>query len=194
MTKRIQICYAVFFLAVLMFVPRGWAQGVQPFTPDFPVLRKELEAFQEVIQRTLVQNLQGPVPVLSTPKGTYLPDYGAVFNVEGNLYEVRALSPFSPKPLTQKELDDAYNALLRRVEAVREHMLRAIGDYGSALEHLKPEETLAVVVHLFNGYNDPKRPCPSQLIFRVKKSAISEYGEKKISLADLAKRIEITRF
>ncbi len=194
MTKRTQTRYAMSVLAVLLLVPRGWAQGSEPFTPDFPVLRKELEAFQEIIQRVLVQNLQGPMPVLSTPKGTYLPDYGAVFNVEGNLYEIRALSPFSPAPLTRKELDDAYNALLRRVEALREHMLQAIGDYGSALEHLKPEETLAVVVHLFNGYNDPKRPCPSQLIFRVKKLAISEYGEKKMTFADLTKKVEITRF
>lgn len=181
-------------VALIALSSAGWAQGARPFTPDFPELRPELEGFQEIIQKTLVANLQGPIPVLSTPKGTYLPDYGAVFHVEGNMYEIRAVSPFSPKPLTQQELDEAYRAMLKRVEALRERMLQAIAEHGSSLQHLKPEQTLAVVVHLFNGYADPSRPCPSQLIFRVKKAVISEYQDKKISLSDVTKRIEITRF
>jgi hypothetical protein len=181
-------------VALLVFSSAGWAQGAKPFTPDFPELRPELEGFQEVIQKTLVSNLQGPMPVLSTPKGTYLPDYGAVFQVEGNMYEIRAVSPFSQKPLTQQELDEAYHLMLKRVDALHARMLQAIADHGSSLRHLKPEETLAVVVYLFNGYLDPNRPCPSQLIFRVKKAVITEYQDKKISLDDFTKRIEITRF
>jgi hypothetical protein len=185
---------AALLVALFVFSSAGWAQGAKPFTPDFPELRPELEGFQEVIQKTLVANLQGPMPVLSTPKGTYLPDYGAVFQVEGNMYEIRAVSPFSQKPLTQQELDEAYHLMLKRVDALHGRMLQAIADHGSSLQHLKPEETLAVVVYLFNGYLDPNRPCPSQLIFRVKKAAISEYQDKKISLSDFTKRIEITRF
>ena len=50
--------------------------------------------------------------------------------------------------------------MLKRVESLRAQMLQAMGDHGSKLEHLKPEETLAIVVHLFNGYDDPKRPVP----------------------------------
>jgi len=191
---KLKNAVAPLLVALLTFSSAAWAQGAGPFTPDFPELRPELEGFQEIIQKTLVANLQGPIPVLSTPKGTYLPDYGAVFNVEGNMYEIRAVSPFSPKPLTQQELDQAYHAMLKRVDALRERMLQAIADHGSSLQHLKPEETLAVVVYLFNGYLDPNRPCPSQLIFRVKKAAISEYQDKKISLSDLTKRIEINRF
>ena len=186
--------FASCLLVVLSLSAVGLANEAQPFTADFPTLKRELESFQGIIQNTLIRNLAGPVPVLSTPKGTYLPDYGAVFNVEGNLYEIRAISPFSPQPRTQKELDDAYNAMLKRVEALRTQMLQAIGDYGATLENLKPEETLAVVVHLFNGYDDPKRPCPSQLIFRVKKAAITEYRDKKITFGEFAKKIEINRF
>jgi hypothetical protein len=167
---------------------------MQPFTPEFPAIKQELQNFQEIIQKTLLRNLLGPVPVLSTPKGTYLPDYGAVFNVEGNLYEIRAISPFSQQPRTQKELDDAYYAMLKRVEALRTQMLQAIADYGASLEHLKPEETLAVVVHLFSGYGDPKRPCPTQLIFRVKKAAVVDYRDKKLSFDELLKKVEINRF
>ena len=185
---------AVALLVVLCCSVAGLAKELEPFTPDFPTLKRELEAFQAIIQNTLLKNLQGPVPVLSMPKGTYLPDYGAVFNVEGNLYEIRAISPFSQQPRTQKELDDAYYAMLKRVESLRTEMLQAIGDYGATLEHLKPEETLAVVVYMFTGYDDPKRPCPTQLIFRVKKAAITEYRDKKITFGEFAKKIEINRF
>ncbi len=55
-------------VALLAFSSAGWAQGARAFTPDFPELRPELEGFQEMIQKTLVANLQGPLPVLSTPK------------------------------------------------------------------------------------------------------------------------------
>jgi len=181
-------------LVVLSLSATGLAEEAQPFTPEFPALKQELQSFQEIIQKTLLRNLLGPVPVLSTPKGTYLPDYGAVFNVEGNLYEIRAISPFSQQPRTQKELDDAYYAMLKRVESLRVQMLQAIGDYGASLEHLKPEETLAIVVHLFSGYDDPKRPCPTQLIFRVKKAAITDYRDKKLTFNELVTKIEINRF
>lgn len=179
---------------VLALTATGLAEESQPFTPEFPTLKQELQSFQETIQRTLLRSLLGPVPVLSTPKGTYLPDYGAVFNVEGNLYEIRAISPFSQQPRTQKELDDAYYAMLKRVESLRVQMLQAIGDHGASLEHLKPEETLAIVVHLFSGYDDPKRPCPTQLIFRVKKAAITDYRDKKLTFNELVTKIEINRF
>lgn len=184
----------VCLVALFPSSPTVWAQPAQSATPDFSALKQELEGFQEIIQRTLVQNLQGPVPILSTPKGTYLADYGAVFNVEGNLYETRTISPFNPAPLSQKELDDAYNVMLKRVEVLRERILHMIGEYGASLQHVKPEDKVAVVVHLFNGYADPKRPFPSQLIFRVSKAAVNDYRDKKISFEDLAKRIEITRF
>jgi len=183
---------AVVLLVVLCFSSSGLAEGGQPFTTDFPSLKRELDGFKEVIQNTLLRNLLGPLPVLSM-LGTYLPDYGAVFNVEGNLYEIRAISPFSQAPRTQKELDDAYNTMLKRVESLRAQMLQAIGDHGSKLEHLKPEETLAIVVYLFNGYDDPKRPVPTQMIFRVKKAAILEYQDKKITFDDFVKKIEINR-
>jgi len=192
--NKLNSAVGTLLLVVLALSGNGLAGEVQSFTPEFPALKQELEGFQAVIQKTLLQNLQGPVPVLSTPKGTYLPDYGAVFNVEGNLYEIRAISPFSQAPRTQKELDDAYYAMLKRVEDLRTQMLQAIGDFGSSLEHLKPEETLAVVVHMFSGYDDPKRPAPTQLIFRVKKAAITDYREKKLTFNELVKKIEINRY
>ena len=191
--KKMLFPFAALFCAIFMSAQPTWSQASHGFTPEFPDIRKDLEAFQDAIAKTLLENLQGPVPILSTPKGTYLPDYGAVFNVEGNLYEIRAISPFSPTPRTQKELDDAYSEMLQRVEKLRERMLRTIGQYGATLEHLKPEESIAIVVHLFNGYDDPKRPCPGQLIFRVKKAAISEYQQKTIGFDEFAKKIEINQ-
>ena len=192
--NRLNCAIGRILFVVLALSAIGLAEESQAFTPEFPTLKQELQGFQEIIQKTLLRNLLGPVPVLSTPKGTYLPDYGAVFNVEGNLYEIRAISPFSQQPRTQKELDDAYSAMLGRVESLRTQMLQAIGDYGASLEHLKPEETLAVVVHLFSGYDDPKRPCPTQLIFRVKKGVVTDYRDKKLTFNEPVKKIEINRF
>ena len=62
----------VVLLVVLCFSSSGLAEGGQPFTTDFPSLKRELDGFKEVIQNTLLRNLLGPLPVLSM-LGTYLP-------------------------------------------------------------------------------------------------------------------------
>ncbi len=160
--------------------------------PNYSQLRGEIEQFQAVIESTVLQNSRGTI--LSSPKGTYLDDYGAVFSMEASLYRIRPLSPFSRAPHSRKELDDAYRGMLRRVEHLKKNMLQAVAEHGSLLQQLKPTDNLAVIVHLFNGFNDPKRPYPSQLIFRAKVGAISDYHQGTITMEELVRQVQISQF
>jgi|SRR6516162_7743886 hypothetical protein len=161
---------------------------------DYSGIKKELVVFQGVVDTTIRQLFQGPFPILGSTKGTYLPEYGAIFDLEVNLYQIRHLSPFDLKPHTEQELNEAYSAMLKRIETLKGTLIKVMGEHGPALQQVKPEDNFTVVVHLFNVENEARRPCPSQLILKSKKSVLSSYRENKLSLADLTKKVEIVQF
>ncbi|MFN8005692.1 MAG: hypothetical protein U0V70_01420 [Terriglobia bacterium] len=157
-------------------------------------LKKEITVFQGVLDTTVRQNLQMPFPLLGSTRGTYLPDYGAVFHLEVNVYQIRTISPFDLRPHTQKELDDAFNQMVSRAEMVKGLVINSIAEYGTSMQLLKPEENLSVVVYFFGGDDDGKRSFPSQMVLNVKKSVLQEYKENKLSLDGLKQNIRITQF
>lgn len=164
--------------------------------PPAPVdqgrLRGQIEQFQAVIERALRQNVRSTV--LSAPRGAYLEGYGAVFSTEASLYRIRPLTPFSPKTYSRQELDEAYQAALERVERLKQDLRQAVAEHGSVLGQLKPDHTLAVIVHLYNGVADPGRPYPSQLIFKARAGSVSDYREGKITMEELVRRVRISQF
>jgi len=161
---------------------------------DYNAIKKDLAVFQGVIDTTVKQIIQGPFSILGSTKGTYLPEYGAVFNLEVNLYQIRQLSPFDFRPHTEKELNDAHDLMMKRIEILKEGLVKAMGEHGSSLGQLKPNDYLTVVVHLFSVEAEAKRPAPSQMILRVKKSFITDYRENKLPPGDLAKKVELVQF
>jgi len=163
-------------------------------TFDYSGIKKELVVFQGVVDTTVRQLFQGPFPILGSTKGTYLPEYGAVFNLEVNLYQIRHISPFDLRPHTNQELNEAYNAMLKRVDTLKGTLIKVMGEHGPSLQQVKAEDHFTLVVHLFNAEDEAKRPCPSQIILKAKKSVLSDYRENKLSLADLTKKVEIVQF
>jgi hypothetical protein len=186
------------FLSMSLFLltagsPGLWAQ-LKTGGVDYPAMKKDLAVLEGVIDTTIKQNITGNFPILSATKGTYLPEYGAVFSVEVNLFQIRQISPFSPQPHTQKELDEAYSLMVKRVATLKEVLVKAIGDYGSSLQQLNPDQYLTVVMHLFNVEQEIKQPVPTQIIFKVKRSLISQYRENRLPMADFIRQMEITQF
>jgi len=163
-------------------------------TFDYSGLKKELAVFQGVVDTTVRQLFQGPFPILGSTKGTYLPEYGVVFNLEVNLYQIRHISPFDLKPHTSQELNEAYNAMMKRVDSLKGALVKVMGEHGPSLQQVKAEDNFTLVVHLFNVEDEARRPCPSQIILKAKKSVLSDYRENKLTLADLAKKVEIVQF
>ena len=155
-------------------------------------LRGEIEQFQAVIENALRQDLRSTV--LSAPKGAYLEGYGAVFSTEASLYRIRPLTPFSSRPYSRQELEQAYQAALERVDRLKQNLRQALVEHGALLEQLKPSHTLAVIVHLYNGVADPGRPYPSQLIFKASAGSVSDYRQGKITMEELAGQVRISQF
>ena len=163
-----------------------------PAPVDRSRLRGQIEQFQGVIENALRQDVRSTV--LSAPRGAYLEDYGAVFSTEASLYRIRPLTPFSSSPYSPRELDQAYQAALERVERLKQDLRRAVAEHGSVLGQLKPSHTLAVIVHLYNGVADPGRPYPSQLIVKASAGSVTDYREGKITMEELVDRVRISQF
>ena len=132
--------------------------------------------------------------VLSAPKGAYLEGYGAVFSTEASLYRIRIITPFSRRPYSQEELDEAHRAALERLEGLKVGLRQAVAEHGSLLGQLKPDHTLAVIVHLYNGVADPRRPYPSQLIFKARAGSVNDYREGRITMEELVRQVRISQF
>lgn len=171
----------------------GPEPGTQPPAPvDRARLRGQIEQFQAVIENALRQDLRSTV--LSAPRGAYLEGYGAVFSTEASLYRIRPLTPFSSSPYSSQELEQAYRSALERVDRLKENLRQAVAEHGSLLEQLKPDHTVAVIVHLYNGVADPGRPYPSQLIFKASAGSVDDYRQGKITMEELAGHVEISQF
>ena len=183
---------------VLLGAVEAWAEDgaavASEISTDYSGIKRDLAVFQGVVDATLKQHLPGPFPLLGSTKGTYLPEYGAVFTVEVNVYQIRQLSPFDVRPLTEKELSDAYTQMLDRIKTVKGLLVRIIGDHGATLQLLKPEENVAVVAHLFAAASDRKREFPSQVVFSAKKSVIEQYREHKLSLEEFIKSMQVLQY
>lgn len=174
------------------------AQGSVPASVsgslDFSSIKKDLAVFQGVIDTTVKNYIEGPFALLGSTKGTFLPDYGAVFNLEVNVYQIRTISPFDLRPHTDKELNEAYNRMMQRIESLKGLLVKAIGEHGSSVQQLKPEDNLTLIVHFFGADGDGKRNFPSQLVLNVKKSVIQAYRENKMSLEEMTKNVRVLQF
>ncbi|MEW5975188.1 MAG: hypothetical protein AB1898_05205 [Acidobacteriota bacterium] len=197
MRIRSKFAVSVLWLNCLLCTA-GLAQGAEVSSTvdglDYSSIKKDLALFQGVVDTTVKQNLQGPFPVLASTKGTYLPDYGALFNLEVNLYQIRVISPFDLRPHSQKELDEAYQGMLKRLAELKERLVKAMIDHGSSLQLLKPSDSLTLVVHLFGPEGDAARPSPSQVILKMRKSWLDAYRGNQLSFDELARKTEITQF
>ena len=159
---------------------------------DKTQLRGQIEQFQAAIEIALRRDVNSTV--LSAPRGAYLEGYGAVFSTEASLYRIRPITPFTPGPYSQEELDKAHQAALERVERLKVDLRQAVAENGSLLEQLRPPHTLAVIVHLYNGVAEPGRPYPSQLIFKANARSVSDYRQGKITMEELVDRVRISQF
>jgi len=161
---------------------------------DYSTVKRDLAVFQGVLDTTVKQTVRRIMPLMSSTRGVCLPEYGTVFSLEVNLYEIRTLSPFNMRPHTQQELDDAYQQFLLRLESIKQSFIKVMGEHGAALSELKPQDFLTIVINVFPFDAGPSRTVLTQVVMRVKRSAIEDYRENKITFPEFSKKVEVTQF
>jgi hypothetical protein len=167
-----------------------WSVRAQSPPSDLSALKGEMKVFEAVIDKTMAQTFAPPFGLLENTKGTYLSGFGLVFSLEVNLYPMRAPNPFNMAPLTKAEIEKARKGKLERITTVKESVPRLLADHAMSLRSLSPDDSVAVVVHLFEM--DPgDTKLPDQLVIETRKSDLNQFWDKQISYQELVSKVKI---
>lgn len=181
---------AIAILFLTFALGRGGDVRAQVPPRDYASLKGEMKVLEAVIDETLRQTFTGPFGLLEKTKGTYLPGFGPVFSVEVNLYPVRVPNPFDARPLTREEVEKAQRIKRERIEVVKSAVTRLLADHAGSLRRVGPEETVAVVVHLFH-FQAEGESLPTQLVLQMKKADLDAYQGKKLAFDALLARVRV---
>ena len=159
-------------------------------THNFNALKGEMKVFEAVIDGTMAQTFAPPFGLLEKTQGTYLPGFGLAFSLEVNLYPLRAPNPFNMAPLSKAEIEKAQKVMRDRIATVKESIPRLLADHAMSLRELNSDDSVAVVVHLFE-VEPGESKFPDQLVIETRKVELDQYWERKISYQDLVARMKI---
>jgi len=138
----------------------------------------------------MAQTFAPPFGLLEKTQGTYLPGFGLAFSLEVNLYPMRTPTPFNMTPLSKGEIEKAQKAKRDRIVAVKESIPRLLADHAMSLRDLGSNDSIAVVVHLFEVDNGDSK-FPDQLIIETRKSDLDQFWDKKISYQELLGKVKV---
>lgn len=161
-----------FMLTVVALTLLAPAVPAQTPSHDYGAIKRQMEIFETVLNTALKQRYTTAFLMLQPAKGTYLEGYGAVFTLELNLATMRYITPFDSAVYSKEEIGNARTLKMTRTKEVEDMAKRLIRDHGAGLNFLKPDENVAVVVHLFN--TSEHRDLPTQLVVQGKKQSLDK--------------------
>ena len=164
--------------------------GGQPAPSAYTALKGQMKVMEAVIDETIAQQFAPPFGLLEKTKGAYVPDFGLVFGLEVNLYPLRSPTPFDARPLSKAELENARKITRQRIESIRKSLPRLLADHASSLHDLNQDQSMAVVVHLFQMETELE-PLPTQVVVEARKADLDQYWEKKLSYEQLLGKMKI---
>jgi hypothetical protein len=152
-----------------------------------------MKVFEAVIDGTMAQTFAPPFGLLEKTQGTYLPGFGLAFSLEVNLYPMSAPNPFNMTPLSKAELEKAQKVKRDRIITVKESVPRMLADHAMSLRDLSANDSVAVVVHLFEVDSGDTK-FPDQIVIETRKSDLDQFWDKKISYQELLAKMKVWEF
>jgi hypothetical protein len=165
----------------------------QSDVPAYSKIKGEMKVLAAVIDESMAQTFHPPFGVLEKTKGTYLPGFGVVFALEVNLYPIRTLSMFNLKPLTKEEIEKGLKVKRERIGTIKQAVPRLLANHAHELDALASEESVAVIVHLFQVQEEGET-LPSQIVMEVKKHELEQCWDKKLTYEQFLKQVRIVEY
>ena len=161
-------------------------------THDYSGMKMQMQLFETVLSTALKQRFGHPFSILQPAKGVYLEGFGVVFSVEANLYPMRFISPFSPAPYSEKELKEAREQKPLRMKKAEEMVEELLRDHGPGLSFLRPDENVAVAIHVFNP--GELSDLPSQVVIQTKRQTLIDAAGQKLTAAEFRNKLSVVTF
>ena len=174
---------------------QGAAQAARTLPEmDLRALKVQLQVFQDIVNRNIQQSFEQPFTLLQDAKGSYLPHFGAVFQLEVNLHPMRLISPFDMRPYTPEELRKARDAKLQRVRELKALLGALLLEHGVKLSEVPPDQGVAIVVHLFNLPSEQSEGLPTQLVMETNRATLLDAQAQRMTVAEFQKRGLVLEF
>jgi len=184
-------------IALAGAVSLRWGQAATPASPptaDLGALRSQVQQFQAALNRDLQTNFAYPFALLQDAKGIYLPRYGVVFHMELNLAPLRTLSAFDVRPYTEEELQQARQTKLQRIRELKEHLSDLLRQHGSELAAVPADQSVAVVVHLFNLPSERTEGLPYEIEVEVSRGIMADPASRTGTAEEFRKKVSFFDF
>jgi hypothetical protein len=170
--------------------PSVWCQSA---SINYASLKGEMRVLSAVIDESMAQTFSPPFGVLEKTKGTYLPGYGVVFALEVNLYPVSLQNLLPARSPTKGQLEHELAIKKKRIKIIEQTVPRLLAEHAESLREVKPDDRVAVVIHLFfvmSGGQD----LPSQVVVQVMKRDLEQYWNKKLTYEQFLNLVRMVEF
>jgi hypothetical protein len=157
-------------------------------------LRSQLRLFQEYLNSNLQATFVDPYALLQDVKGTYLPRFGVVFHMELNLHPMRTLTMFGLQPYTEEELQQVRESKLRRIVQLKQSLSDLLLERGTELTAVPSEQSVAVVVHMFNLPSERTEGFPTQLVIEVRRGDLTAAKTQRMTQEEFRKLVATLEF
>lgn len=159
---------------------------------DYALMRQEILKFEasvnDVINSAFGSNL---FAVVQKPKGVYLQGYGIAISFLINIHRAVINTPFG-EIRTQPEITPELK--MRRIDEVKEKLIRALQDNGSVSRQLRKEDNVAIIAY-FEDRNFPDEPNANKtIVLSALKKDLDELGHKNDRLKEFKQRMRIVEY
>jgi hypothetical protein len=161
---------------------------------DLPALRMQVQQFSNTLNRDLQTVVEHPFAMLQDAKGIYLPRYGVVFHMELNLAPLRTISAFDVRPYTEQELQQARQTKLQRVRQLKDRLSELLRERGGDLSALPADQSIGIVVHLFNMPSERTEGLPTQFVVEISRGAIIDAKARSMTAEEFRNKVSFLDF
>jgi len=166
-----------------------------------PHLKKDLQIMTTIFDTVLKESFEAEFDMRGETWGTYLTNFGALFvlklretvgghtfNISNqndeNIYEIFLKQNRSDsKKESQRE---------QKLEKLKSSIISILADYGHTMRRLKADEWLGVALEL-NGFLHDENG-PSTLFFKIRKSDIDAFNQKRVNLEQFKERLVVREY
>ncbi len=188
-SKRVLI--GVLIMMWVMCLPLS-AQSAKDGKADIPKAAPEVEKFETAINVAITKSFSGPFGLVDPPKGGFLPAYGYVFFFRVNINKGMLNTPFgimrTGPEITPEEKK-------RRIEELKDGLVRVFFDTGNDLAHLQKNESIAIFAFLeeMNVQSGAGKENHT-LVLSVSKGDLTELANKPDRYNQFKQRVKVIEY
>jgi len=187
------------WLSVILLSSVAWAfaasgtKGAQEtgeVRVDYKSARRDIQNVEVAINTIIGSTFPGPYAVVQNARGVHLPGYGFMFTFLVNIHRAVINTPFGEvrnKNITPEEKK-------RRIEELKDKLVRMLLDNGDTLRQLRKDESVAVVVFVEDRNFPGDENQNKTMILRAFKRDLDELAHKENRWKELKQRMEIIEY